>query len=163
LWVAWYPFRKIERLDSFLEVVRQSPLGRIVRAYSGLVIAAFATKFFLFTCYNTFADWWDATPLTRFLGLYVAPHDLPLWQMAAFVNATLAIGFFVFAREALVRIKNGMAWPETIVVRLFRSATFVRCLLSLYTIACTLFITVRAASLFHFPGIGTNLFPWSQL
>lgn len=160
LWLAWATFRKMPDISAALKRIRESDLTRVVVIYSILVITGFAVKFILMIKWSNFAAWWNTTPLTDFLAIYVAPAEIPLWQLTALINAFWAIAVFVFVYEARLRIEAGEPWSTKAVESFLRVSSFGRCLLSLYTITCTGYLTVQAAKTWNLPVIGTRLFPW---
>src|SRR5271157_1542356 len=145
LWIVGSTFRKMPDIAAALRRIRESDLTRIVVLYSALVIAAFAAKFVLMVKWSNFVVWWNTNPVADFLAIYVVPAEIPLWQLAAFINAFWAIGIFIFAGEALLRIKLGEPWSPKIVESVVRTSSFGRDRKSVYTIACTGYITGRAA------------------
>ncbi len=160
LWIVWSSFRKMPDIAAALRRKRQSDLTRVVVFYSILVITGFAIKFILMVKWSQFAGWWNMTPLTEFFAIYVVPAEIPPWQVAALINAFWAIGLFGYAKEALMRVDTSEAWPPTVVESVLRVSSFGTKVLTLYTVACTGYLTVQAATSWNLPKLGTKLFPW---
>ena len=160
LWLVWSTFRKMPDIAAGLRRLRGGDLTKVVVFYSFIVIGGFVVKFILMVKWDNFAAWWNSTPLTDFLSIYVAPAEIPLWQLAAFINAFWAIGIFIFAGEALWGMDSGTPWSPKRVEFVLRVSSFGRCVLTLYTITCTVYLTVQEASSWNFPTLGTKLFPW---
>lgn len=140
--------------------IRKEDISRIILVYSICVLLAIIAKVVAYVTWSGFGEWINDTAIGRFAVIYVVPGEMPIWQVAAGINSVLAIGLFIFAGSALFRIEHDQAWPEGHVVRVLRVSTAVRGVFSLYTIACTLYITVRAASDWNWPPLGTKVFPW---
>lgn len=64
------------------------------------------------------------------------------------------------AREALLRMELGAPWPDGIVRSALGFTTSLRWLLTLYTIFCTGYVTLNAASGWNWPALGTKWLPW---
>ncbi len=161
LWVISTAFRKIKNLTIELKKLRTGDLSRLVTGYSVFVLALFLAKVALMVSWNDFADWVNGAVIGQFASIYIVPKEIPIWQLVSFVNALLAIGLFLFAGAQLFSIKHGEPrLAPSLVEKILRTTTFVRGTLTLYTIACTLYITVRAASDWDLPQLGTKWFPW---
>jgi hypothetical protein len=160
VFVAHSTFSESEDLRTKLELIKRGDLSRI-RVFFGVVaIALFVVKLVLMMNLPGFADWWNGHPVSRFLALYVAPAEIPKWQLAEFANSLLAIGAMVFARHALLRYDLQHPWPEVPVRRLLGFVSGLRWLLALYAILCTGYITMRAAQHWHWPALGEKWLPW---
>ena len=120
----------------------------------------FVAKILLMASWGEFADWISSTSVGDFADVYVQPTVVPIWQISAFVNSILAIGLFLYAGIVLFRIENNEAWSATRAERVIRGTAFLRAVLTLYTISCTLYLTIQAASDWNLPQLGTRLFPW---
>jgi len=160
LWIVWVTFRRMADFSDTLERIRKSDLTRIVVLYSAFVILGFVAKFVLMLKWSNFVAWWNMMPLTEFLAIYAVSAEIPLWQVAAFINACWAIGIFVFAKEALMRTASPESWPPTFIERVLRISSFGRSILSVYVIICTAYITIQAATTWNLPTLGTKWFPW---
>jgi hypothetical protein len=147
-------------LRAKLELIKRGDLSRIRVFYGVIAIAAFLVKLVLMMNLPGFADWWDGYPVSRFLAIYVAPAEIPKWQLAELANSVLAIGAMLFARHALLRYGLKHPWPETPVKRLLGFLSGLRWVLALYTIVCTGYITMRAAQHWHWPALGERWLPW---
>ncbi len=159
LWIV-RSSRGIADIPDSLKLIRKSDLMRIAVCYSTLVIIGFVLKLLLMMKWGNFVAWWNTTPLTEFLAIYVMPAEIPIWQLAAFINAFCAIGIFIYAKEASLRMDTGDPWSTKTVEAILRYSGLVRCALSLYMIVCTGYLTVQAATTWNLPKLGTKLFPW---
>ena len=89
------------------------------------------------------------------------PLHLPLWQVAAAINALLALIFFLHADQVLLAQGTSEAWSEVWVRREYAVFQAVRATLSVYVIFCTFYITAAVAWQTEWPPIRFVLFPWS--
>jgi hypothetical protein len=80
--------------------------------------------------------------------------------VALAANSVLAIGMFFLAGHWRVRLEYEHLADETWPRRAFQVGLFLRRMLSCYTIACTLYISIRAASEWTMPPLGNKPFPW---
>ncbi|MFZ1218226.1 MAG: hypothetical protein WAO00_02985 [Chthoniobacterales bacterium] len=158
--MAHATFSEHAGLRTRLELIKRGDLSRIRVWYGIIAIAAFLVKLMLMMNFPGFADWWNGHPVSRFLALYVAPAEIPKWQLAEFANSVLAIGAMLFARSALLRYELQHPWPETPVKRLLGFVSGLRWILALYAILCTGYITMRAAQHWHWPALGERWLPW---
>lgn len=147
-------------LRKYFSIYLGDPITGIVLWVSIAAIIGLAAKIALFNEWAGFVDWWNATPLRQVLSLYVTPAEIQWWQVAIVINSAIAIIMYIFARRWLVRIEHDVLTDEALPRRLFQIGLFIRPILSCYTIACTLYITIRATSDWELPALGTRPFPW---
>ena len=160
VFVAHSTFSEGKDLRTKLELIKRGDLSRIRVLYGIAAIAAFLVKLVLMAKWIGFAAWWNGNPITEFLAIYVAPSEIPKWQLAELANSVLAIGSMLFARRALLGYELRHPWPETPVKRILGFVSGLRWLLALYAIACTGYITMRAAHDWHLPALGVKWLPW---
>lgn len=143
-----------------LELIKRSDLSRIRALYGVVAIIAFLVKLVLMIKWNGFVDACKGNPILDFLALYIAPAEIPKWQIATVINSALAVGGMIFAREALLRYDVGLPFPEKPVQRILGFVSGLRWMLALYSIICVGYITMREAQHLHWPALGTQWFPW---
>lgn len=146
-------------LSKYFDIYLRDPITKIVLWVSVAAILSFLSKIVLFNVQVDFVDWWNRTPLLRFFSLYVAPDKIQWWQAAMVINSAIAITMYFLARKWSIRIEHDELSDETLPRKLFQTGLFIRRILSCYTIACTLYITIRAASDWSLPELGSKLFP----
>ena len=76
---------------------------------------------------------------------FLAPHQLPLWQITPALNGLIAFGLWLFARRVLRQKSKPIS--DATILAVWRTATTLGLALSLYAIACNLLITWRAGHL----------------
>ena len=166
--IIWFPLlwalrsvREAKKpLGTFFGVFVKDPITHIVQVLSILAIAGFIAKVVLWNTWAGYEDIWTKSDLLRTISLYVVPTEIHWWQCAMFVNSVIAIAMFILAKRWLVRIEHDQLDDETWRRRAFQVGLFIRPILSCYTIACTLYITIRAASDWSLPPLGAKPFPW---
>jgi hypothetical protein len=160
VFIVHVTFRDVPDLRTKLELMKRSDITRILAFYAVCYVTAFLTKLALMIALPGFAEWWTGTPMREFAALYVAPSEIPKWQLASLMNCAVALGVWLFARQALLRIEVGTPWRVGPVQRTIGFATGVRTVLAIYTIACTGYLTLRAARGWHWPALGEKWLPW---
>ena len=160
VFVAHSTFSEGADLRTKLELIKRGDLSRIRVWYGVITIAAFLVKLVLMMNLPGFADWWNRHPISQFLALYVAPAEIPKWQLAELANSALAIGAMLFARHALLRDELKHPLPEAPAKLLLGFVSGLRWVLALYAILCTGYITMRAAQHWHWPALGEQWLPW---
>jgi hypothetical protein len=160
VFVVHTTFRRVPDLRTKLKLIKHSDMTLILALYAVCYVAAFLVKLVLMLNLPSFAEWWNGTPVRQFAALYVAPSEIPKWQLASLTNCAAALGTWLFARQALLRIEVGRPWHEGAVQRTLGFATGLRTVLALYTIACTGYLTLRAARGWHWPALGEKWLPW---
>ena len=143
-----------------LELIKRGDLSRICALYGVFIIVAFFGKLVLMIKWNGFVEVWKGNPIIEFLALYIAPTEIPEWQIAELVNSVLAVGAMLFARQALLRYELKNPLPEKPVKRILGFVSGVRWVLALYTIVCVGYITMREAHDWHWPALGTKGLPF---
>jgi hypothetical protein len=142
-----------------LAVVARSYKGRMMFGYSIFVAGAFLVKLTLLFGFWRFPSF--AGPLGTAGTQLIDPVRLPLWQAAAAFNAVLASVYFVQADVHLHQRGSAEAWTEQWLKREYGVVTATRCVISLYTIACTFYIAIDVAWNMQWPTIQVVPFPWS--
>jgi hypothetical protein len=72
---------------------------RIARIYSALVILLFGGKLYLLVCIERWGAYLNEMPGWTILSYYVAPHALPVWHIAAALNAILSFVLLFIAER----------------------------------------------------------------
>ena len=160
VFVAHSTFREGTDLRTKLELIKRGDLGRIRAAYGVVAIAAFLVKVVLMMKWSAFAAWWNGNPISEFVALYVAPAEIPKWQIAGFANSVLAVGAMFFARHALLRYDIGQPLPEKSLKQILGFISGLRWVLAIYAILCVGYITMREAQHWHWPALGEKWLPW---
>ena len=160
IWAVGSAYRHLPDIRVALQRIRASEMAQCGRMIATLVILGLAAKVFLMAVWPGFATWWNGIPLLGVIEIYVRPKDIPVWQVASFLNGTMAFGLYWFAAEALERYDHPDAWPDRRIEGVIRSTSFIRTLLTCYTIVCSIYLTFASALDFPIPGLGTRVFPW---
>jgi len=166
--LIWFPLlwamRSTKEVDgplqSSLAVYRRDPVTKIVVGVSIAAIVGFIVKIILHYEWAGFAAWWNEGPLRQFFALYVSPLEIQKWQIAMAINSAIAIVMYILAGSWLVRLEHERMTEETWPRRVFKTGLFIRPILSCYTIACMIYITIIAAWELEWPLLGEKWFPW---
>lgn len=147
-----------------LVMLVESPWSRAMRAWSVVVTLLFLAKLALLFQLWRMAGLAGTGPLGEVVQRIVAPVELPLWQVMSFVNAVLAWAFWFRARDHLIahERRSAYAWPEAWIRTEYAIFTVVRNTITLYVIACTLYIVATTALRANWPPLCLVLFPWSE-
>jgi hypothetical protein len=160
LWLLYQTRSGINILDR-IELNTRQPWTKLILAYSVVILVIFILKLALI-----FEIWrfWELNwvgPLGVLATRLVAPFELPLWQIASALNASLAWIFLFRAQRHLLARHSTEAWPEVWVRKEYVAFQGVRTTLSLYAIACTLYLGLATACDAQWPPIRFILFPWT--
>jgi len=158
VYIVWSAFYPTIPLKARLEEVRDGSYFRLMRWLSAGVIVLFLVKLYVHVAWTELSRWWTAY-VPEVVSVYVAPLEIPLWQLAALLNAVLAFALLWFCEAALRRLEHG-AWSPVTVERVLQVLSVVRGVIALYTIACTVYISVREARLAGKVKVVWELFPW---
>jgi hypothetical protein len=169
----WIVSPATDDLATRLREICKAALYRVMRLYSLVVAVLFLAKLYvLWSWHELMTNWsqwpelaemWARIPQSDVLNAYIVPPEIPPWQLAAAINAVLAWIAFFIADLLLVRSEKHQSLPGDWLNDAFRWVAIVRNTLSLYAIACTLYITVELAleGRWDLPPLGAKLFPWS--
>jgi hypothetical protein len=160
VFIAHQTFTDAPNLRDELRIRKASSVTNLSVLVGVVFILGFLLKLAFIREAGTFVGWWNSKEVDEFVALYVAPAEIPKWQLSSLLNSGIAIAVFFFVREALVRVENNQPWPEHAVQRILGFTFSVRVLLTLYTILCTAYITLRAARDWNLPAIAEKWFPW---
>jgi hypothetical protein len=136
---------------------------KVMRLYSIVILLAFAWKMAVMFGWARLSAAVASSTIATLIMHYVAPSQLPLWQISAAVSALLAWGLYFLADVHLraIEIGNPNRASETAIKRQIGAITVVRNTLALYTAACMLYITWQVAAGIEWPVVELVLFPWS--
>lgn len=167
--IVWLPLlwifpklRPKESVTTRLRLIQHSSWGRFVAIVSFIVLIAFGAKLMLYNEAVLLSQSLFTGDIGRLARHYIAPAELPVWQVASTVNSLLALALFFWADNQLIKLED----PACAAARrstdvLLRVASVTRATLSLYTSACLLYLAVLRAGVFNWPPLGEKLFPWS--
>jgi hypothetical protein len=156
LWIAGQ-ISEVADLPRFLRDVVRLTFYKLSRLYSGIVILLFAGKIWLFFAFSQVAHSLDSFPGWIVLGHYVLPDEIPLWHMAAALNAVLAWVIFFQAERHMEDSQFSIPQPDALQNR-FKALLVTRNVLSIYTALCTLYITWQITTAFSIPRL--RVVPW---
>jgi len=78
-------------------------------------------------------------------------QQIHLWHVATGINSLIALaGYYYFLEPAPRNLLRGV-WTEHVITRGLRTFTFVRGLISIYTIFVGILLTISAASFVRWP------------
>lgn len=107
------------------------------------------------------------TPGWKILAVYLAPRQLEgvgpvidLWHVTAFITALLAIFMFYYADLMLLRIQEKQPWSERAATVVSGGSIFLRGVLTLYTIPCVIYVTIKAIPPEAWREFSVRLVPW---
>jgi hypothetical protein len=166
--IVWLPllwiFPKLQPKESVttrLRLIQQSSWGRFVAIVSFIVLIAFAAKLMLYNEAVLLSQGLFTGDIGKLAQHYIAPAELPVWQVASTVNSLLALALFFWSDTQLIRLTDAACAAEARSADvLLRAASVTRATLSLYTSACLLYLAVLRAGVFNWPPLGEKLFPW---
>lgn len=145
--------------------IKELAVHRLVRIYSVFVILIFVAKIYLFSAWSHLSGIWNKIPAVDLVNAYVVPEAIPPWHIVALLNACLTWLVFFCADYMLARLNRnvGSASVPRYVTQSIQWIWFVRGLMSLYTIACALYITASMVPQVDWPPLGPRPFPWSSV
>jgi hypothetical protein len=131
------------------------------RIFSIFIILFIASKVLFVPLWNELYQFSHNYDSVGFIRVFVAPLEIPRWQMASAVNGILAwVMFFISDAAIKTAILNETEAIDTGFVVAARMMWFVTAVLSLYTITILIY---NAASLeWNLLPIGNKWFPWQE-
>ena len=146
---------KGDTLTHSLEDTIESPFNKIVRFVSTCIILFVLSKLF-------FLPLWNQLAMSDLGKALVAPAGIPRWQLVSFTNAILAWLLVILAYDLQKRIeRKGDSGTESLDLGL-QWLYRLRVVLTVYTIAATLYSVASFVDRFGLPPLGEDWFPsWS--
>jgi len=146
--IIWSPFlwmagqiSEVDDLPRFLRSVVLLSFHRLSRIYSAFVLLFFAAKMALFVVFDQIENTIKLLPGWDVLRHFVAPEDVPLWQVAGALNGVLAWVILFLAERRFIDLEKSDGRNETALKNRFKALLIGRNLLSIYTSICALIIT----------------------
>jgi hypothetical protein len=150
--------RACNRIDlpRFLNRVLTLTFYRMSRLYSTFVVILFTMKLWLYMTFTRVQNTVEAFPGWDVLRHYLLPEEIPVWHIAAALNAALAWIILFQAEHDLTQPLK----PEesTTIQNKFKILLVIRNVISIYVSLCTLYITWQIATKFTLPRF--RFFPW---
>lgn len=151
----------ISNLVEVLKSVKHLALHKMMRIYSVFVLAFIVSKFFAVPYWNDLVLALQDSPASSFFRELIAPTEVPLWQLAALINALLTWILYLISDYMLFKYDTVSARAKSISLRVIQTIFFSRSFLSYYTIGVTIFIAFNTT--WKIAPIGTDPFPWHLL
>jgi hypothetical protein len=141
---------------SQLEQVRDGRWSALRRVMAWVCIAALVAKQLIYSMGVRMADAWNSWHARDLLTVYIAPYELPKWQLATLVNSITVLVFYYFVDVMLRRRKRGEVVPEQALLVLLRFVIVVTGILGLYSVAANIYIIANHQPFIVWPRLG----PW---
>ena len=156
IYVAYSAYHQKLSLHGQLGEIRYSPLWKIVRGVAWVSLLLFCFKLLILPL---IIDWWNNQDWARVINIYVMPNIIHPWHIAATLNGliTLLTHYYFFDR-APIRLNEGV-WSDRFVVIGLQTFTFVRGIISIYTISVGIWLTVVAAMSMKWPEWSSDFLP----
>ncbi len=133
---------------------------RLTRAFAVVVLLLFSAKVYVHHAWSELEPYWRAIPGHELLEATVVPEAFPPWQIAVVVNAALAWGLYCAADWVIARWRRGSPIHEQTIETVLHAVSLVRGVLSVYAIACGIYLAASLSGRFDLPPMGTRILPW---
>lgn len=157
LWILREPISG--NLAFRLNLITESAAYRTARYYSILILILFLIKMYIWFTWHKVAETWQTITGINTINAYLAPKEIPIWHLCALINTLSALFVYYMADWFLQKYRHGQPVPENVIERVLHIHKTISRPLSLYIIACNLYITVHLALKIKWPPLG-KLFPW---
>ncbi|KAF0246452.1 MAG: hypothetical protein FD180_716 [Planctomycetota bacterium] len=143
-----------------LEDIAHSAPEKAKRVYSLIVIVITIVPILLYSWWANLVHGWESHIDPSFLRHFVfVRFEIDLWHVARFAGAILTLGLYFFADWAHRRSAHGSPCPPGVFKEVVRTVTLVRGLITLYVLACGLWVLWPIFKIVKLPAIG-RVFPW---
>ena len=124
-------------------------------------IASFVLKVLLYGVWAHLAAWWNAHPALTFLNPIVYPPAFLPFHLTGVTSATLLLVAVGLVDRAMHRLEDLREAPSAMptLLRWIRGIARIRLILSVYTWACVLWVTLPWLRAIDFPPVSFELFP----
>lgn len=166
IWKVKGTFLAFEKLDTWLEYIKDSVWEKTVRWYSLALFAFFLLQLIASMCIanlNQLLFDYMGESLVTILGVYIYVANFELWHGVALFNATITLAMFYYGDGLKLKIKDGQAVSEEATMNLISSVFFIRGMLGLYTVACEFYIVYTNRYLIKIPPFVIKVLPFDIL
>jgi hypothetical protein len=151
-------------LSALRSVVRLA-MHKAIRVYAAVVFGLVAFKVAAFYAVAPWSARCAQLLKPEFCAEVIMPDALPWWQVAGALNAGLAWVAYWAADAVLQRFEGKRAEGARAefgpaLEGAFRFFWFIRSALSIYTIACTIYLAAQLTGRWGLPPLGAKLVPW---
>lgn len=155
LWIVQGAF--LVPVNQQMVEVREVLFYRLALLYSCAVLLVFALKIWGFL---SVLDHCAKLLNVAVCEYVIVPVDVPPWQLAAVINAVLGVALFLASDLLLVRLRHGIHFSDYIWSPFIKWLRFCRGVLTIYTVACAIYIVAVMSERWVLPPLGTRFFPW---
>ncbi|MHC4404563.1 MAG: hypothetical protein ACYTG0_33325 [Planctomycetota bacterium] len=156
LYVSKSTFRTDLPQELRIALLRDSALWKLIRIVAWLTIGLFALKVFVLP---QVIDWWNSQAWAHVLNVYVMPQTIHMWHLAGVANAAIALTTYYLLIDPAPRMLETGAWQYRQVEWKIQVFTFVRGVISIYTITTGLYLTLNAVRRMPLPVLNFDLWP----
>lgn len=159
VWILGSSIAVASPLDR-VDYVRNSVPSWLALAVSTAVLVTGAFKLVFNRAFTQLVD--SVTLGGEFVKVWAAPAEVPVWQAASFTNALLGWALFLIADGAWRTWRRHGRHPPSWVGAVMRAGAVLRPILSVYAIACSVYIAASLVEHWSLPPLGTRLVPWQD-
>ena len=142
-----------------LEGLRISGRYKFVLLYSSIVIGIVLGKLAFSSLLVSLSEWWNPSTAVKLLDAFIVPTEVPLWHVAALINALLSWLLWGVADWVFVRRRLHRPIPEAAIHVGVRLLANVRWALTVYTIVIGIYTAATLLPELSLPRIGTDIVP----
>lgn len=165
--LIWSPllwaFRPIQINEDALQLAKRIQfltIYKISRIYSAVVLILFSAKLYLIVAWASIRAPFERLPGWDTIAHYLVPEAIPGWHVAAAINAALTWLIFFKAERYTFDSSMSANAPDSGMRNFFASSFAIRNLLTIYTTACTIYITFSLVGAIDISKVRVIGFPW---
>ena len=159
LWVA----NSLSNKDLWVQIdeILHLKINKIIRVYSLIILLFLFSKAFFSTLWNSFLVSLPSINDRVLMEAFIVPNSFPYWQIASGINASLAWVLLIVLDYAWLKHQRAAHVSVRIYSVIIKIFSFIRTVLSIYTIAITIYIAVTLYGYIELPQIENKWFPWN--
>jgi hypothetical protein len=130
------------------------------RVYSAVVALAFAGKMYLWFNSGELQSGFVSPTALKAARAFIVPDQLPLWHVTSAFNAMASWGLYFISDYYYKDLKDGVEIPKNALSYTFLWLPLIMNVFTIYSLFCTVYITVQVTSTLDLPPLHAKLFPW---
>jgi hypothetical protein len=121
---------------------------------------AFAAKMYLWIASGELHSAFVSPTVLKAARAFIVPEQLPLWHVTSAFNALASWCLYFLSDYYYKHWQEGVQIPENALRYLFLWLPLIMNTFTIYSLFCTVYITVQLTSTLDLPPLHAKLFPW---
>jgi hypothetical protein len=159
LWVV-RPVSSPKEIKLLMNRIMTRAIYKATRLFSAVVALAFIGKIYIWLRSGDIQSTLMSPATLNAARAFIVPDQLPLWHVTSAFNSVASWGLYFLSDYYYKDWQQGVQIPETTLRYTFLWLPLIMNIFTIYSLICTVYITVQVTSNLDLPPLHAKLFPW---